>query len=107
MSVQSVTSGTFASPTTLTRDGGVTTVVVTVANASDVWVKLPSGCNTDDVFEIYDAVVQNAVGQCAIQLPSGEDIGDNGSGGVVTLTTVSSQHSIRLRKLTSTRWGVL
>jgi hypothetical protein len=107
MTVQTVTAGPFASPTALTRDGGVTTVIVTIANSSDLYVEIPSGCNTDDVFEIYEADIANTVGQCVIKLPSGEDFGGNGSGGFVSQTTGSPKHAARIRKLTSTRWGVL
>jgi hypothetical protein len=99
MTVQAVTGGTAGSPTSVTRDGHVTTVLVTCPSNSDRFIRLPSGCLVDDIFEVFAAATNSDAP--GVLLASGDTY--NG----VNVVNAIDPKGVRVRKIDSTRWVAL
>jgi hypothetical protein len=105
MTTQTATTGSFASPTVLTRDGHRTIVLATVAASPDYFLKLPSGCLPDDIFEVFWTPIDAFV--AVLLAPDGENFGIDSSG--VARGSIGANGSVSrlVRKLNGTTWGVL
>lgn len=105
MTTQVVTTGSFASPTVLTRDGHRTIVQATVAASPDYFLKLPSGCLPDDIFEVFWTPIDAFV--AVLLAPDGENFGIDSSSAARSSIGGNGSVSRIVRKLDATTWGGL
>lgn len=103
MTTQIVTTGSFASPTVLTRDGHRTIVLATIAASPNYFLKLPVGCLPDDVFEVYWTPIDAPT--AALLAPDGENFGVDSSSAAIGTLGGSGDLSRIVRKLNDTTWG--